>query len=62
MGPRLPPKSGIFVAEDGVEPKFSLWQRPKAVTKLSKFDYAGAHLIGKKVAGFDLKIADENQI
>ena len=40
------------VSDYGKDPKGTNSQNPI---------YAGAHLIGKKVTGFDLKIADENQ-
>lgn len=55
-------RASIFIAEDGKEPKFLDYGKdPKWSPNSQNLIYAGAHLIGKKVAGFDLKIADENQ-
>lgn len=53
--------ASIFYAIDGKESKFLDYGRdPKWDKSSEQIIYAGAHLVGKRVSGFDLKMTDLN--
>jgi Tol biopolymer transport system component len=55
-------KAAIFVAHDGQDSSFLDYGKdPKWDSSSSRVVYSGAHLIGQKVSGFDLKISDLNK-
>ena len=55
-------KASIYVAKDGKQPRFlDHGKDPKWANSSSKIIYSGARIVGKKVSGFDLKMADLNK-